>query len=115
MDWNSEYVESLVRNAILEDIGSGDATTLAVVGPSAMAHAHIYSRQTLVCAGLHIAERVFQTLDPEARVILSHNDGSFVEPGVEMVQIHGNARAILSAERTALNFLGHLCGIATLS
>ena len=115
MDWNSPYMDELVRRALEEDIGTGDATTAAVVAPGAVIRAHILARQTFVCAGLHIAERVFQTLDPEARVILPHNDGSFVEPGVELVQIHGNARAILSAERTALNFLGHLCGIATLT
>jgi nicotinate-nucleotide pyrophosphorylase (carboxylating) len=115
MDWNSEYIDALVKSALVEDVGSGDATTLAVVPTLATIRAHILSRQTLVCAGLPIAERVFQTMDPEARVILAHNDGSFVEPGVQLMQIVGDARAILTAERTALNFLGHLCGIATLS
>jgi nicotinate-nucleotide pyrophosphorylase (carboxylating) len=115
MDWNSEYIDALVKSALVEDVGSGDATTLAVVPTLATIRAHILSRQTLVCAGLPIAERVFQTMDPEARVVLAHNDGSFVEPGVELMQIVGDARAILTAERTALNFLGHLCGIATLS
>jgi nicotinate-nucleotide pyrophosphorylase (carboxylating) len=115
MDWNSEYIDALVKSALVEDVGSGDATTLAVVPTLATIRAHILSRQTLVCAGLPIAEKVFQTMDPEARVVLAHNDGSFVEPGVELMQIVGDARAILTAERTALNFLGHLCGIATLS
>jgi nicotinate-nucleotide pyrophosphorylase (carboxylating) len=64
---------------------------------------------------LPIAERIFQALDPEMRVTFPHNDGSFVEPGAEIVQIKGNARAILTGERTALNFLAHLCGIATLT
>jgi nicotinate-nucleotide pyrophosphorylase (carboxylating) len=115
MDWNSEYIDGLIKRALLEDVGSGDATTLAVVPPLTTARAHILSRQTLVCAGLPIAERVFQTMDPEARVIMVHNDGSFVEPGVELIQITGDARAILTAERVALNFLAHLCGIATLT
>jgi nicotinate-nucleotide pyrophosphorylase (carboxylating) len=115
MDWNSEYIDALVKSALVEDVGSGDATTLAVVPTLATIRAHILSRQTLVCAGLPIAERVFQTMDPEACVVLAHNDGSFVEPGVELMQIVGDARAILTAERTALNFLGHLCGIATLT
>src|SRR5436853_487849 len=57
----------------------------------------------------------FRALDPEIRVTCPHNDGSFVEPGAEIVQIRGNARAILTGERTALNFLAHLCGIATLT
>src|SRR5580692_8230140 len=115
MDWNSEYIDALVKSALVEDVGSGDATTLAVVPTLATIRAHILSRQTLVCAGLPIAERVFQTMDPEACVVLAHNDGSFVEPGVELMQIVGDARAILTAERTALNFLGHLCGVATLT
>ena len=115
MDWNSEYIADLVRRALGEDIGSGDATTEAVVPPQASARAHILARQTLVCAGLPIAEKVFRALDPEIRVHCLHNDGSFVEPGAEIVQVMGNARAILTGERTALNFLAHLCGIATLT
>ncbi len=115
MDWNSEYIADLVRHALEEDVGAGDATTEAVVPPLATARAHILARQTLVCAGLPIAERIFSTLDPEIAVTLPHNDGSFVEPGAEIARIKGNARAILTGERTALNFLAHLCGIATLT
>jgi len=115
MDWNSEYIVDLVRRALAEDVESGDATTAATVPAEAEARAHIMTRQTLVCAGLPIAEKVFRALDPEIHVTSPHNDGSFVEPGVEIVQIRGNARAILTGERTALNFLAHLCGIATLT
>jgi nicotinate-nucleotide pyrophosphorylase (carboxylating) len=115
MDWNSEYIVDLVRRALAEDVESGDATTAATVPAQAEARAHIMTRQTLVCAGLPIAEKVFRALDPEIHVTCPHNDGSFVEPGVEIVQVRGNARAILTGERTALNFLAHLCGIATLT
>src|SRR6266446_5979048 len=115
MDWNSEYIADLVRRALEEDIATGDATTEAVVPPLASALAHLLARQTLVCAGLPIAERIFRALDPEMVVTLPHNDGSFVEPGAEIVQIKGNSRAILTGERTTLNFLAHLCGIATLT
>jgi nicotinate-nucleotide pyrophosphorylase (carboxylating) len=115
MDWNSHYIADLVRRALDEDIGAGDATTAAVVPPQASAQAHILARQTLVCAGLPIAERVFHALDPEIQVTCPHNDGSFVEPGAEIVRIKGNGRAILTGERTALNFLAHLCGIATVT
>jgi nicotinate-nucleotide pyrophosphorylase (carboxylating) len=115
MDWNSEYIVDLVRRALAEDVESGDATTSATVPAQAEARAHIMTRQTLVCAGLPIAEKVFRALDPEIHVTSPHNDGSFVEPGVEIVQIRGNARAILTGERTVLNFLAHLCGIATLT
>ena len=115
MDWSSHNIADLVRRALEEDIGTGDATTAATIPPRASARAHILARQTLVCAGLPIAEKIFGALDPEIRVTCPHNDGSFVDPGEEIVQIKGNARAILTGERTTLNFLAHLCGIATLT
>lgn len=115
MNWHSEEMERTVRLALAEDIGPGDATTAATVSPHAEARAHILSRQTLVCAGLPLAEKVFRTLDPEMEVVSLHTDGSFVEPGVTLVRMRGSAVAILTGERTALNFLSHLCGIATLT
>ena len=115
MDWDSEYITDLIHRALDEDIGPGDATCEATIPAAASAKAHIMARQTLVCAGLPLAEKVFRALDPEIHVTLPHNDGSFVEPGAEIVRIAGNARAILTGERTALNFLSHLCGIATLT
>jgi nicotinate-nucleotide pyrophosphorylase (carboxylating) len=115
MNWHSEEIERIVRLALAEDIGPGDATTAATVSPRAGARTHILSRQTLVCAGLPLAEKVFRALDPEMEVVSLHTDGSFVEPGVTLVQIRGNATAILTGERTAMNFLAHLCGIATLT
>ncbi len=115
MNWDSKYIGDLVRRALAEDVGTGDATTLATIPPRTAIRAHILARQTLVCAGLPIAEKVLRTLDPEIHVTCPHNDGSFVEPGAELVHVAGNARAILSGERTTLNFLAHLCGIATLT
>jgi nicotinate-nucleotide pyrophosphorylase (carboxylating) len=115
MDWNSHYLEGVVRRALEEDVGTGDASTAAVVRPRVMATAHILTRQTLVCAGLPVTEKIFRALDPDIRVTFPHNDGSFVEPGAEIAHIKGSARAILTGERTALNFLAHLCGIATLT
>jgi len=115
MDWNSPYIADLVRHALDEDIGTGDATTAATISPRVSARAHVLARQTLVCAGLPIAEKIFRALDPEMRISCPHNDGSFVEPGAEIVRMNGNACAILTGERTTLNFLAHLCGIATLT
>ena len=115
MDWNSHYLEGVVRRALEEDVGTGDASTAAVVPPRAMATAHILTRQTLVCAGLPVTEKIFRALDPEIRFTFPHNDGSFVEPGAEIARIKGSARAILTGERTAMNFLAHLCGIATVT
>lgn len=113
VDWHSEEIEKIVRKALAEDIGSGDASTASTTPPHAVARAHILSRHTLVCAGLPLAENVFRTLDPEMEVACRHADGSFVEPGTKLVQMRGNAVAILTGERTALNFLSHLCGIST--
>ena len=115
MDWNSRYIADLVRHALDEDIGTGDPTTAATIPPRVSARAHVLARQTLVCAGLPIAEKIFRALDPEMRITCPHNDGSFVEPGAEIVRMNGNACAILTGERTTLNFLAHLCGIATLT
>src|SRR5438477_7143806 len=115
MDWHSEEINDLVRRALAEDVGAGDATTLSTVSPRAIASARILSRQTLVCAGLPLAQRVFHALDPNTQVECVHNDGSLVEAGAELVRLTGSARTILTGERTALNFLAHLCGIATLT
>ena len=113
MDWHSEEIQEIVLDALAEDIGPGDRSTAATTSSSAVARAHILARQTLVCAGLPLAENVFRALDPEMAVHCLHTDGSLVEPGAKLVEMQGNAAAILTAERTALNFLSHLCGIAT--
>jgi nicotinate-nucleotide pyrophosphorylase (carboxylating) len=115
MNWHSDEIEGLVRGALAEDVGTGDATTAAIVPKGTPAKATILARQTLVCAGLPIAENVFRALDLKMRVGCLHNDGSFVEPGAELIELAGEAQAILTGERTALNFLAHLCGIATLT
>jgi nicotinate-nucleotide pyrophosphorylase (carboxylating) len=115
MNWHSQEIDELVRRALAEDVGSGDATTTAIVPQGTPAKAHIIARQPLVCAGLRIAESVFRGLDAEMRIGCLHNDGAFVESESELVEIAGEAQAIVTGERTALNFLAHLCGIATLA
>jgi nicotinate-nucleotide pyrophosphorylase (carboxylating) len=115
MNWHSQEIDELVRRALAEDVGAGDATTTAIVPAGTPAKAHIIARQALVCAGLPIAESVFRALHPEIRIGCLHTDGSFVERGTGLVEIAGEAQAILTGERTTLNFLAHLCGIATLT
>jgi nicotinate-nucleotide pyrophosphorylase (carboxylating) len=115
MNWHSEEIDELVRRALAEDIGAGDASTEATVPRDAVADATIFARQTLVCAGLPLAAKVFRVLDPEIGVECLHNDGSFVEHGAELIGLSGSARAILTGERTALNLLSHLCGVATMT
>src|SRR5258706_10409232 len=115
MNWHSDEIEGLVRQALAEDVGTGDATTTAIVPQGTPAKAVILARQTLVCAGLPLAESVFRALDREMRIGYLHKDGAFVEPGAELIELGGEEQAILTGERTALNFLAHLCGIATLT
>ena len=115
MDWNSQEVDDLIRRALAEDIGAGDATSLATIPAAAMARARIVAKAPAVCAGLPLVERVLRVLDPEAVVRLLAKDGDTRNQGRELAQIHGRARAIVSGERTVLNFLAHLCGIATLT
>jgi len=115
MNWHSDEIEGLVRQALAEDVGTGDATTTAIVPQGTPAKAVILARQKLVCAGLPLAESVFRALDREMRIGYLHKDGAFVEPGAELIELGGEAQAILTGERTALNFLAHLCGIATLT
>src|ERR1700722_16488062 len=115
MDWNSHEVDELIRRSLAEDVGSGDVTSLGTIPATAMAHARIIAKSPLVCAGLPLAERACRTLDADAAIELIANDGDTVEKGCELIQIHARARAVLTAERTALNFLAHLSGIATLT
>ena len=114
MNWDSEYVQRLVQMALEEDIGAGDATVLATISSRATGKARILAREDLVCAGLPMAERVFRALDPDMRIELRVHDGDLISKGTALLHLEGKARAILTGERTALNFLGRLCGIATM-
>lgn len=115
MDWKSDYITELIARALEEDAGAGDATVLATIPPKAVGRARILSRQDAVCAGLALAERVFHALDPKMRVEFRAEDGDHVEKGQELLHLDGSARAILTGERTALNFAARLSGIATLT
>ncbi len=115
LDWNCEEVVRLVRKALEEDIGAGDATTLATVPENARARARILAREPLVCAGLPLAARVFGELDENCQAELLCAEGEAIDAGRDVMRLEGKARAILSGERTALNFLQRLCGIATLT
>ncbi len=105
----------IVRLALTEDLGSGDVTTRALVSERARARARIESRAAGVLAGLDVARLAFHELDRD--VIFRHKarDGARLAPGQVVGVIEGRARAILSTERVALNFLQHLSGIATLT
>jgi nicotinate-nucleotide pyrophosphorylase (carboxylating) len=115
LDWAAPELTALIRAALDEDIGSGDITCAATVPPQAIAHARLIAKQELVLAGLPVAERVFRALDPGVRFAAKQSDGVLVPAGEVVAEIEGRAAAILTAERTALNFLAHLSGIATLT
>ena len=106
--------EPLVADALREDLGrAGDLTSDAVVPRSARATGLIRARRAGRVAGLDVALAAFRLLDPEVEIEILAGDGSDVEPGATLARVTGRARELLSAERTALNLLGRLCGIAT--
>ena len=115
IDWNSAEISELVRRALAEDVGPGDVTALATVPAGAGGAARILAREKVVVAGLPIAGMVFAALDPGMRVETLARDGDVAEKGRDLLRLAGSGRAILTGERTALNFLTHLSGIATLT
>ncbi len=106
-------VDRLLDLALAEDVGTGDLTTEALVDPGRSGRGIIRAKEPLVVAGLQAAERVFHRFDPEARFDSDLSDGTQVESGREVASVDGNLRALLAGERTALNFLQRLSGIAT--
>ena len=107
--------EELIERALAEDVGDGDATTAATVDAGARARATITQKAPGVISGLAIAEGVFAWLDPAARIERLGPEGAWREAGAGVLAVEGNARALLTGERTALNFLGRLSGVATLT
>ncbi|HVA36469.1 MAG TPA: carboxylating nicotinate-nucleotide diphosphorylase [Candidatus Dormibacteraeota bacterium] len=101
--------------ALDEDVGGGDVTTLALIPADAEAHGAIASRRAGVAAGIPLAARVFALVDPRVQVRMAAADGDRLLPGDVLLRVDGPARGILTAERVALNVLGRLCGIATLT
>jgi|HubBroStandDraft_1064217.scaffolds.fasta_scaffold00015_91 nicotinate-nucleotide pyrophosphorylase (carboxylating) len=107
-------IEPLVRAALLEDLGrAGDITTDSIVPAETSARLALNARQAGVVAGLDLAALAFRLIDPAIRFETIRPDGSAVAPGDVLALVEGPARGMLTAERVALNFLGHLSGIAT--
>jgi len=109
-----EPLREIVERALAEDVGDGDATTAATVAPGNRARAVITQKAPGVIFGLDAAELTFRTLDPEVVVERLAPEGEW-RPGGEVMALEGSAAAMLTAERTALNFLQRLSGIATLT
>jgi len=106
---------ALVRAALAEDVGSGDVTTQATVAEAARARALITQKAPGVIYGLRAAELTFEQLDPDVRCERLVGEGVWREQGGPVLSLEGRARALLTGERTALNFLAHLSGVATLA
>jgi nicotinate-nucleotide pyrophosphorylase (carboxylating) len=115
MELSAAEIRRAVQAALAEDIGSGDATTLATVPANAMARAVLRAREPLVIAGLDFAEAAFRELSTAVKIERLVKDSRRVKAGVNLLKISGPACAILSAERVALNFVQRLSGIATLT
>jgi nicotinate-nucleotide pyrophosphorylase (carboxylating) len=105
----------LVRRALEEDLGSGDMTTNAILGQNDRARGTFLAKSPCTLAGLDVALEAFVQLDPHAAATWRFRDGDECVAGAEIGEVVGSARALLSGERTALNFLQHLSGIATLA
>jgi nicotinate-nucleotide pyrophosphorylase (carboxylating) len=106
---------ALVRLALAEDIGDGDITSKAVVPPSVRASGVFIARRTCVLAGVDVARAAFTEIDPSVEFTVFKRDGDLCQADDPIARIDGPAAALLIAERTALNFLQHLSGIATLT
>jgi nicotinate-nucleotide pyrophosphorylase (carboxylating) len=101
--------------ALREDIGGGDITTVSFVPENQQASARIIARERAIVAGIDVAADVFRRVDASLRPEILRGDGALVDSGESVLEVRGNARSILTAERVALNFLQRLSGIATLT
>jgi nicotinate-nucleotide pyrophosphorylase (carboxylating) len=109
----NEITDRLIDLALQEDIGAGDVTSSYFVPEEKMSQAFIYAKADGVVAGLEVAREVFRRIDPSLELELVKSDGEGISYGDHVMEISGPARSILTAERTALNFLQRLSGIAT--
>jgi nicotinate-nucleotide pyrophosphorylase (carboxylating) len=112
---STEEIQSAVRSALAEDVGSGDVTTLSIVPESATVRALMRAREPIVCAGIEFAAATFQQLSGKVTIQKVAADGQRVPAQGVLLELSGPARPILTAERVALNFVQRLCGIATLT
>ena len=114
IDW--KRTDILIQLALEEDLGDlGDTTTNSVIPADLKATAVLIAKEDLICAGLPVAERLFHTLDPDVVFTAKVREGEACPRGTVMAEISGLARVLLTGERTALNFLQRLCGVATAS
>jgi nicotinate-nucleotide pyrophosphorylase (carboxylating) len=109
------HIDTIIDAALDEDVGSGDITTAAIIDSSLKGKAQLVAKEKILLAGIEVFSRVFARLDPEIVVECTYHDGDVIPKGANIGTVTGSMRGILSGERTALNFLQHLSGIATLT
>ncbi len=110
---NSQFVDEIIKSAIYEDVGNGDVTTNSIIGTDEKAGAYMISKADGIVSGLPVAEKVFKYFDSEMKWNPAIKDGDRVQKGDLIVEFSGSLRAILTGERSALNFLQRMSGIST--
>ncbi len=110
---NIPNLDELILMALKEDVGDGDHSTLACIPPSAQGKAKMVAKKEGVLCGIEVGKRVFQLVDPALKVSLLKQDGDWLRVGDRVMSVEGSSASILTAERTALNFMQRLSGIAT--
>ncbi len=108
-------VHDTLLAALREDIGSGDITSRSTISPGARARASFKAKQPLVVAGIPVVQEIVRLVDPAIEFKILAGEGASITAGTALAEFHGTARAILTAERTSLNLLQRMCGIATLT
>ncbi|MBI4844526.1 MAG: carboxylating nicotinate-nucleotide diphosphorylase [Nitrospirae bacterium] len=113
--FSSAYIDAVIKNALNEDIGSGDVTTLSLIPESRRSTAVFIVKESCVIAGLPFAKRAFELVDPRVKFSMLHRDGERVKRGSIFARVSGRTGSILAAERVALNLLQRMSGIATMT
>ena len=106
-------VDEIIERALAEDLGDGDHTSLATIPATAMGKAVLKVKGNGILAGAEVAAKVFRKVDPEVKIVFQKKDGDFIQPGEIVFTLEGKSQLLLTAERTALNFIQRMSGIAT--
>jgi nicotinate-nucleotide pyrophosphorylase (carboxylating) len=109
----TDYFDEFIDNALKEDMGDGDHTSLACIPVNAVGKAHLIVKEPGIISGIIVATRIFRKLDPESKVETYFADGKEVKPGDIAFVVEGRVRALLAAERIVLNIMQRMSGIAT--
>ena len=115
MKTKEQLIDDLIDLAFAEDIGDGDHTTLSTIPSEAMGRQHLLVKQEGILAGVEIARRVFEKFDPSLKMTVMIDDGAHVKPGDIAFVVEGSVRSLLQTERTMLNIMQRMSGIATMT